>query len=142
MNFQFGVSNESHNSSNHLQCVSYFIAPPDFSENQVIIKIKSHSCYPINLWPIRIRKSKRNSKWMTQKNWAFQVPPILNIFSRKFHRLVFGLVLSRINWCQWHQCGSTYMVVRLSNISSILCKNDFSCFLHEIELTSDSLMNI
>ena len=35
---------------------------------------------------------KKISKWPTEKNWDFQLPPILNIFSWKFHGLFLGLV--------------------------------------------------
>ena len=37
-------------------------------------------------------KMKQNSKWPTQKKSHFPAPPILNIFSWKFHGLVLGLV--------------------------------------------------
>ena len=48
-----------------------------------------------------------------------------------FHELVLGLVFSRIDWCEEHGCGSTYMVMRLSHISSKRAKNAFFVFLCE-----------
>ena len=40
-----------------------------------------------------------------------------------------------INWCQWHQCGSTYIVVWLSDISSISCKKCiFSVFFMKLNI--------
>ena len=35
---------------------------------------------------------KKNSKWPIFQNGRFSKSPILEIFSRKFHRSVFGLV--------------------------------------------------
>ena len=41
--------------------------------------------------------------------------------------------MSRINWCQGHWFCSTYMVVRLSNVSSIYCKKCiFSVFCSKV----------
>ena len=40
-----------------------------------------------------------------------------------------GPWVSRIDWCEGHWFGSTYMVVRLSNISSKTGKNSFFVFL-------------
>ena len=37
-------------------------------------------------------EAKRNSKWPTQKNWVFQLPPKAEQFLPKFQRLVLGLV--------------------------------------------------
>ena len=37
--------------------------------------------------------------------------------------------VSRIDWCEGHWCGSTYMVERLSNVSSKTGKNAFFVFL-------------
>ena len=58
---------------------------------------------------------KKKSKWPTQKNWVFQPPPKAEQLSPKFYRLVLGN--SRIDWWEGHQCDSTYMVVRLSDVS-------------------------
>jgi hypothetical protein len=60
-------------------------------------------------------KKNQNSKWTTQKNWVFQPPPKADQFSPEFHRLVLGLAglidAKDINY-------STYMVVKLSDVSS------------------------
>ena len=80
----------------------------------------THPCYILNIDCFSLWWSKKKclcfwkkSNWPTQKNWNFQLPPILNFFSRK--------LVSRINWCE-DQCCSTYTVVRLSDVSS---KNAF-----------------
>ena len=52
------------------------------------------------LWLVFMRKKqkknfffeKKNSKWPTQKNWVFQLPPKAEQLSPKFHRSVLGLV--------------------------------------------------
>ena len=38
-----------------------------------------------------------------------------------------GPWVSRINWCKGNQCGSTYMVIRLSDVSSKKTENAFVC---------------
>ena len=49
------------------------------------------------------------------KNWVFQ----FRQFSIFFSRISWiGSWVSRIDWCERHWCGSTYMVERLSNVSS------------------------
>ena len=40
-----------------------------------------------------------------------------------------GPWVSRIDWCEGHWCGSTYMVVRLSDVSSKTDENVFLVFL-------------
>ena len=50
------------------------------------------------------------------KKLSFSKPPILNIFFPKITGI--GPWVRRINWCKGHWCGSTYMVMRLSDISS------------------------
>ena len=62
-----------------------------------------------------------NSKWPPQKNLVFQLRQF-SIFFMKF--LWFGPWVSRIDWCEGHWNVSTYMVVRLSDISS---KTDKKC---------------
>ena len=56
----------------------------------------------------------KNSKWPTPKTEFFNSANS-QYFSWKFQRLVLEF---RINWCKGHQCGSTYIVIRLSNIIS------------------------
>ena len=88
-------------------------------ETRVIIKILTHPCYPINVdfyWDeaIKIFLKRKNAKWLTQ-NWDFQLPQ----FSISFLK-ISGIDhwVSRTNWCKGTQCGSTYMVIRLSDMSS------------------------
>ena len=51
-----------------------------------------------------------------------------------------GPWVSRIEWCKGHWCGSTYMALRLSDISSkIVKKCFFGGFLVIFKLMSDSL---
>ena len=58
---------------------------------------------------------KQKTKWPTQKNWVFQN----HKFSKNFAKISEnGSWISRIDWCVGHWCGSTYVVVRLSDISS------------------------
>ena len=56
---------------------------------------------------------KKNKNWQIKKH--FPAPPILNIFMKISW---IGPWVSRIDWCEGHWCGSTYMVMRLSDISS------------------------
>ena len=72
---------------------------------------------------IQKKNSKKNSKWPTKIKARFPAPPILNIFLQKIYGLVLGLVrlidgMVGIGVALvWHWCGSTYMVVRLSDVS-------------------------
>ena len=65
---------------------------------------------------------KKNPKWPTQKNWVFQRHQFSIIFGQHF-RDVLGWV-EKIDWC-----GSTYIVVRLSDVSSKRGKNTKNAFL-------------
>ena len=74
-----------------------------------------------NLWLIFMRMKQRKIFffWKKKSKWlSFSIPLILNIFFWKFQGLHIGPWASRINWCERHWCGSTYMVVWLSDISS------------------------
>ena len=54
--------------------------------------------------------------------WIFVSSRLLNIFFVKF--LWLGPWISRVDWCQGHWSGSTFMAVRLSDIireKSIFC---------------------
>ena len=58
---------------------------------------------------------KNNSKWLTQKKTHFLGPPILNIFLRKFHGLVIGLVgFIDVIATQWNQAARSYEVSFIS----------------------------
>ena len=62
-----------------------------------------------------LRWSKKKSKWLTQKNLIFQLCQF-SIFFMKIPWI--GPWVSRIDWCEGHGCGSIYIVMRLSDISS------------------------
>jgi hypothetical protein len=69
--------------------------------------------------------SKKKFKMADSKKLRFSTPPILNNFFPKFSWI--GTWVSRINWCQGHQCDLTYMVIRLSDMSSKKGKKCFFC---------------
>ena len=71
---------------------------------------------------------KKNSKWPTQKNLIFQLCQF-SIFFMKISWI--GPWGSRIDWCKGHWCGSTYLVVRLFNISSKTGKKCIFCVFDE-----------
>ena len=56
---------------------------------------------------------KKNSKWPTQKNLIFQLRQFSIFFHENFMDWSLGYLLMQGHWC-----GSTYMVMRLSDISS------------------------
>ena len=66
--------------------------------------------------------SKKNYK-ITQKNWDFQNRQF-SIFKKK---IWIGPWVSTIEWCKGHWCGSTYMAMRLSKISSKTSKKCIFC---------------
>ena len=55
--------------------------------------------------------SSSNSQYLKKKSWI-------------------GPWVIRIDWCEGHWCGSTFMVMRLSDISSKMAKKNafFACF--------------
>ena len=61
------------------------------------------------------------------KKLRFSKSRILNIFSRNF--LQIGPWISKIDWCKGHWRGSTYVDVRLSDISSKTAKKHKNAFL-------------
>ena len=61
---------------------------------------------------------KKNEFFKITKSWAN---------SAKISRI--GPWVSRIDWCEEHWCGSSYMAVRLSDLSSIIGKNAIFVFL-------------
>ena len=67
------------------------------------------------------------NKKITQKNWDFQLPSSQFFFAKISG---IGLWVSTINWCKGHWCGSTYLVVRLSDIKGqFTVKNAILLFL-------------
>ena len=80
-------------------------------------------------WVFHWYEAKKNSKWPTKKiqngrlkKTSFSSSANSQYFFMKF--LWIGPWVSRIDWCEGHWFGSTYMVVRLSDISS---KTDKKC---------------
>ena len=78
-----------------------------------------------NLWLIFIGKKQKklflknkNSKWPTQKKWVFQNRQFSIFFVEISCIGLIGPWVTRIDWCEGHWWGSTYMAVRLSDISS------------------------
>ena len=63
-------------------------------------------------------------KWPTQKNLIFQLRQF-SIFLMIF--LWFGPWISRIDWCEGHWFGLTFMVVRMSDIGSKTGKKCVFC---------------
>ena len=80
-------------------------------KTRVIIKISNHSCYT------------RNFDWFSW-GWSKNAPLILIFFC---NNLEIGSWISRINQCEGHQCGSTYMVVMLSDSRYKAGKNSIFC---------------
>ena len=93
-------------------------------ETRVIIKILKNPCKPINFdmfsweWSKKIQNGrlKKTEFFNLVKSWAI---------SAKISWI--GPWVSRIDWCEGHQCDSTYMVVRLLDISSKTGKKCIFC---------------
>ena len=74
------------------------------------------SLLPYKCWLIFIGMKQKKFQMADSKKLRFSTPPILKTFLRKF--LGIGPWVSRINRCEGHWCGSTYIVVRLSDVRS------------------------
>ena len=90
-------------------------------ETMIIIKIKSHSFYPIIcawFWWGWSKKKCTFLKKKIQNGWLKKTTFFKTVNSQYFFAKLSGIGpwVSRINWCEGHQCDSTDMVVRLSNI--------------------------
>ena len=99
----------------------------NFLETRENIKISTHPFYHVNLdwfsWEWSKKKNfslKKKSKMAVFQKWPFF--KIAN--SQKFFVKISQIRpwVSRIAWCEGHWSGSTYMVVRLSDISSKTAK--------------------
>ena len=116
---------KSYISKNLVYSVSHIsIHPPDFSENQGNHQNLVPSLVYNKVWliwidlkqffffekKIKMAESKKLSFSTTTKSWAIAAK-ILRI----------GPWVSRINCCEGHSFCSAYMVVRLSDVSSIYC---------------------
>ena len=87
-----------------VQCVSYFYTPLIFLEIRVIIKnveksLLSYKCWLIFIWMKQNKKNQNGRLIFDKISWI-------------------GPWVGRIDRCEGHWCGSTYIVVRLSDISS------------------------
>ena len=67
---------------------------------------------------------KKKSKWPTKKS-LFPSSANSQYFFAKISWI--GPLVSRIDWCEGHWCGSTYIVMRLSDISSKTGKKCIFC---------------
>ena len=68
---------------------------------------------------------KKKSKMAVFQKWPFfKIANSQNFFMKISHT---GPWISRIDWCKGHWCGSTYMVSRLSYVSSKTCKKCIFC---------------
>ena len=83
-------------------------------ETTIIITIESHPFYPIICpwlwWGWSKKKRKKNQNGRLKKTEIFKTTKSL-YFLAKISGI--GHWVYRINWCERHGCGSTYMAVRL-----------------------------
>ena len=95
----------------------------NFLETKENIKISTHPFYHVNLdwfsWEWSKKKIffwKKKSKMAVFQKWPFfKIANSQNFFVKISQIRPW---VSRIAWCEGHWPGSTYMVVRLSDISS------------------------
>ena len=99
----------------------------NFLETRESIKISTHPFYHVNLdwfsWEWSKKKFffwKKKSKMAVFQKWPFfKIANSQNFFVKISQIRPW---VSRIAWCEGHWSGSTYMVVRLSDISSKTAK--------------------
>ena len=97
----------------------------------LIMKIESHPCYSINLWFIQmgiyggLKNMLRKIQMADSKKLSFSATTNSQYFFTKISGI--GPWVSRLNWYDEHWFCSTYMVVRLSEASSIYCKKTLKC---------------
>ena len=98
----------------------------NFLETRENIKISTHPFYHVNLdwfsWEWSKKKQKKFEK--KSKMSVFQKWPFFKIANSQNFFVKISQIrpcVSRIAWCEGHWSGSTYMVVRLSDISSKTC---------------------
>ena len=95
-------------------------------ETRENIKIESHSFYHLICDKFSWGSSKKIIFfWKKNPKWPFfKIVNSRNLFVKISW---IGPWVSRIDWCEGHWCGSTYMVVRLSDISSKTGKKCIFC---------------
>ena len=83
------------------------------------LSLLSYKC-----WLIFIGMKQKNQNGQFKKTEIFNSPN-----SQYFFTKISGIGpwVSRINWREGHQCGSTYIVIRLSDVSSKMTKNALFC---------------
>jgi hypothetical protein len=88
-------------------------------ETRVSIKTLKSPCYPINVdwFSLRIKMADSKIEIFNSHNSQY--------FFAKMSWI--GNWVSRIDWCEGHWCGSTYMVMRASDISSKAGKKWIYC---------------
>ena len=98
---------------------------------RVIIKILKNPCYTLNVdwfslgWSkIKFCFLKKKSKMADYKKVIFQLHQF-SIFFMKISWMCYWVSIN--NWCKGHWCGSTYMIVRLSEIPSKIGKKCIFC---------------
>ena len=102
----------------------------NFLETRVMIKISIHPCCPRNFdwfswgWSKKKKFEKKNWKWRLKKIEFFNSLNSQYFFVKI---LQIGSWVRRIDWCEGHWCNSTYMAVRLSDISSKTGKKGIFC---------------
>ena len=62
--------------------------------------------------------TQKRLKWPTKKDQDFQLPQFLIFFFVKILGICPLVLYNKVcqNWCQGHQYGSTYKVIRLSDV--------------------------
>ena len=102
--------------STKIRCVILLHPLSFLLQIRLIIKISKNPCYPINVAWFSLGWSKKKFKMADSKKTSFSSSANSQYFFMKISWI--GPWVSRIGWCKWHWFGSTYMVVRLSNICS------------------------
>ena len=95
----------------------------NFLETRENIKIESHPFYHIICDWFSCEWSKKKILFLKKKiqNGRLKKTEFFNSANSQYFFLKISRIcpwVSRIDWREGHQCGSTYMVVRLSDLSS------------------------
>ena len=85
-----------------------------WAENQNNHQNFGPSLLPKKIWLIFMGMKQKKSKWWTQKTWFFNFT--ISLFFAKISGICPWMIT--INWCKGRWCGLTFMVVRLSDVSS------------------------
>ena len=97
----------------------------NFLETRENLKISTHPFYHVNLdWFFFFFWKKKIQNRRLKKSAFFKIANSQNFFTKISQ---IGPWVSRIDWCEGHWCGSMYMAVRLSDISSEIGKKCIFC---------------